>query len=135
MPWTSTVMRSASNRALRWSASRILSLRSVGDVRDRSATRLVTPLTPVISRTARSAASFWKYQSTSPSRVTHPLLTFTVMRSSGTLMFHLRASTAARAISGSVRDARAGRRTSRSLAIPRTPFTLLATRSALHLSE
>jgi uncharacterized membrane protein (DUF373 family) len=96
--------------------------------------RFVTPTTPVRLRTARSASSRWKFQSTSPSSVTHPFSTFTLIRSLGTVTFHSSASSAARAMSGSGREELVGSLTSRSLATAFTPFTVLTIRSAFHLS-
>jgi len=81
--------------------------------------RLMTAITPVRSRTARPAASFWYCQSTVPFSVTCPPLTVMVIRSWGTAVFHFNADNAACAISVSVRSNPLARWMTRSLATVR----------------
>ena len=82
-PSTSTVMRLASSSADRLNASSILALSSVGATLGLTVIRLLTPITPVRKRTARSASSRWNPHSTSPSSLTQPLLTVTLILSFG----------------------------------------------------
>src|SRR3982074_548988 len=72
-------MRLASTSALRLKASWIFFLISAGAARGLIWIRLLTPLTPLIRRTAVSAVLRWYCHSTWPSRVTQPFLTTTLM--------------------------------------------------------
>ena len=82
----------------------ILFLISAGCARGLRRIRLLTPLTPLIRRTAFSAVCFWYCHSTWPSSVTQPFLTTTLMCSEETGSWLLIAATASRAISGSGRS-------------------------------
>src|SRR5258707_10175099 len=122
-PSVSTVMRLASTSTLRLSAASIALFTTALLTCGFTSIRLITPFTPVRSRTAFSAADFWYCHSTVPSRVTHPLDTLTLTRSAGTELDQLRAFTAARAISSSVRSLVSANRISSSLATALTPAT------------
>ena len=79
LPLVSTMMRLASTSALRLNASWIFFLISVGSARGLSWIRLLTPLTPLMRRTALSAVFLWYCHSTWPSSVTQPFLTTILM--------------------------------------------------------
>jgi len=78
---------------------------------------------PSRSQMTFAAAVRWYSQSTLPLSVTQPLLTVTVIFSSGTVVFHFSADNTACAISVSVRNCPSRRRTLMSLATALAPYT------------